>query len=137
MNWLTTEPVGVDSCTNCHNERELLAEDGDKDQSLCPECMYKQFGDEFLSEWVIGAGVVAEPEVHDEVVVFDYGYGIEVSFTLKESEMPASRRPSETDVIYYKTTASTNATVRYNGDTLGRVTAPKWAKYADKFLRPD
>lgn len=137
MNWTKVEPIGKKSCTNCGNTRELLAEQGDTDKALCPKCMYQQFGDQFLSEWVISVGVVAEPEVHGEVIVFEYGYGLDVSFDLKETDMPASRNPNETESIRFKKTASNRATIRFNGEKLGTVEAKQWSSFADDFLYPD
>lgn len=137
MRWSQVEPVGKKECTNCSQTRESLAEDGNVEEAICPECMYKQFGDEFLSEWVIGVGVVAEPEVHGEEVSFDYGYGLTVDFELKDKQMPASRNPNETESIHFKQTASNRAKIRYQGKVLGKVSAKKWAKYADDFLYPD
>lgn len=137
MQWDQVEPVGKKNCTNCGNTRELLAERGDTDKAICPECMYNQFGDQFLSGWIIGIGVVAEPEQHGESVVFEYGYGIDIEFDLKTEEMPASRNPNETKSIRFKKTASDKATIRFNGSKLGRVEAKAWAKYADEFLYPD
>lgn len=135
MNWDNVEPMGVQTCTECGKSRETVGE-YEEDDPMCPECMYQQYGDEFLREWIIGAGVVARPEVHGEVVVFDYDYDLEIEFDLTHKEMPASPNPNETESIRYKQTDSDTAVIRFEGDKLGTVNARKWAEYADDFLYP-
>lgn len=135
MRWKNVEPVGEKQCQECGSQRELLAEQDDLDNAVCPKCMYEEYGDEFLEEWVIGAGIVVDPDDHDDFVVFDFGFGIEAQFELTREEMPASNRPSETDTVYYRETDSNKASIYYNGDKLSEVPAEDWASYADEQLK--
>lgn len=138
MEWSQVEPVGRKECPECGKTVELLAEHGDLDDARCPKCMHEKYGDEFLEEWVIGAGVVVEePEVDGERAIYDYGYGLFVEFSLKTSEMPASRNPNETKTIRVKETSTHRATVSYHREELGIVEARDWANYTDDFLYPD
>lgn len=139
MNLHEVEPLSTDSCSQCGETRQLFGEYG-TDEPLCAVCMEDRHGEEFL-EWIVIDVVYDNYEVHEPEILFDWGYGIQVGFELKQAEMPASRRPSETDLIRFQKTGSNRATIYYNEGRditkLGTVIAKNWAKHADELLYPD
>lgn len=132
MGFNTIEPSGVDKCERCSEEKELLT---DTEEELCLRCIHKKYGDDFLKNWVIGAGLALEDGEKRGKAIFELGFGLSIEFDMMYTEMPTSRTPGGIQTEYVLQTESNTATIRYKGDVLGEVISSEWARYAEDYLR--
>lgn len=128
------EPYGEGECPECNEEGHLLYSP-EEDVSKCPKCWHDFYGDEFLSEWIIGAGVVGDMEKHGDFVSYDFGFDIDVSFRLKYKKRPKSNHPGETRSERVPVVKSNTAIIHYKNEKLGEVKAKNWAKYTQEQIR--